>query len=70
MEAFLADVFAYRAMFSEAAKLYKKTGNSQKALDMYTDLRMFDLAKVKCYLHEIKVLISIKIRPNIKCCKW
>ncbi|XP_077972109.1 intraflagellar transport protein 122 homolog [Styela clava] len=45
LEAFLADVYAYRGMFSEAAKLYKKTGNQQKALDMYTDLRMFDLAK-------------------------
>ena len=43
---FLADINAYRSNFSEAARLYKKSGNSQKAVDMYTDLRMFDLAKV------------------------
>ena len=30
--------------FGDAAKLYKKTGQEQKALTMYTDLRMFDLA--------------------------
>ena len=32
--------------FAEAAKLYKKSGNQQKAMNMYTDLRMFDMAKV------------------------
>ncbi|CAK8675911.1 intraflagellar transport protein 122 homolog [Clavelina lepadiformis] len=42
---FLADINAYRSQFSEAARLYKKSGNSQKAVDMYTDLRMFELAK-------------------------
>ena len=46
LDAFLADIYAHRAMFSEAGKLYKKTGNEQKALNMYTDLRMFELAKV------------------------
>lgn len=43
---FLADVYAYQAKFQEASKLYKKSNQEQKALNMYTDLRMFDQAKV------------------------
>lgn len=46
MEAFLADIYAHQGNFSEAGRLYKKTGYDQKALNMYTDLRMFELAKV------------------------
>lgn len=45
-ELFLADVYAYQGKFHEAAKLYKRTGHESKALSMYTDLRMFDFAKV------------------------
>lgn len=45
-ELFLADVYAYQGKFHEAAKLYKKSGHDNLALDMYTDLRMFDYAKV------------------------
>ena len=44
---FLGDVYAYQGKFHEAAKLYKKAGQEHKALNMYTDLRMFDFAKVK-----------------------
>ncbi|XP_059571923.1 intraflagellar transport protein 122 homolog isoform X2 [Alligator mississippiensis] len=44
-ELFLADVYAYQGKFHEAAKLYKKSGHDNLALDMYTDLRMFDYAK-------------------------
>lgn len=40
----LADVLAFQGKFTEAAKLYKKAGQEQKALTMYTDLRMFDHA--------------------------
>ncbi|XP_074646999.1 intraflagellar transport protein 122 homolog [Tubulanus polymorphus] len=42
---FLGDVSAYQGKFHEAAKLYKKSGHENKALNMYTDLRMFDFAK-------------------------
>nr|XP_034962440.1 intraflagellar transport protein 122 homolog isoform X3 [Zootoca vivipara] len=42
---FLADVYAYQGKFHEAAKLYKRSGHENLALDMYTDLRMFDYAK-------------------------
>ncbi|KAM8758929.1 intraflagellar transport protein 122 homolog isoform 3-T3 [Rhynchonycteris naso] len=42
---FLADVFSYQGKFHEAAKLYKKSGHENLALDMYTDLRMFEYAK-------------------------
>ncbi|XP_020836758.1 intraflagellar transport protein 122 homolog isoform X5 [Phascolarctos cinereus] len=44
-ELFLADVFAYQGKFHEAAKLYKRSGHENLALDMYTDLRMFEYAK-------------------------
>ena len=43
---FLADVYAYQGKFAEAAKLYKRAGQEQRAMNMYTDLRMFDHAKV------------------------
>lgn len=43
---FLADVYSYQGKFHEAAKLYKKASQEQKALNMYTDLRMFEYAKV------------------------
>ena len=39
-----ADVLAYYGKYGEAAKIYKKMGQEHKALTMYTDLRMFDLA--------------------------
>uniref|UniRef100_A0A673UB11 Intraflagellar transport protein 122 homolog n=1 Tax=Suricata suricatta TaxID=37032 RepID=A0A673UB11_SURSU len=42
---FLADVFSYQGKFHEAAKLYKRSGHENLALEMYTDLRMFDYAK-------------------------
>lgn len=42
---FLADVYGYQGKFGEAAKLYKKASQEQKALNMYTDLRMFEYAK-------------------------
>lgn len=43
---FLGDIYSYQTKFNEAAKLYKKSGTEQKAMNMYTDLRMFDQAKV------------------------
>ena len=43
---FLGDVYSYQGKFHEAAKLYKKSGQEHKSLNMYTDLRMFDYAKV------------------------
>ncbi|KAK2571545.1 Intraflagellar transport protein 122-like protein [Acropora cervicornis] len=43
--AFLADVYAYQGKFHEAGKLYKKTGNDEKAMEMFTDLRQFEYAK-------------------------
>ncbi|EQB77808.1 intraflagellar transport protein 122 isoform 1-like protein [Camelus ferus] len=42
---FLADVFSYEGKFHEAAKLYKRSGHENLALDMYSDLRMFEHAK-------------------------
>jgi len=44
-DVFLADIYAYQGKFAKAADLYEKTGNPTKALQMYSDLRMFDKAK-------------------------
>ncbi|KAH8031379.1 hypothetical protein HPB51_016563 [Rhipicephalus microplus] len=44
-ESLLGDVMAQQGRFSEAARLYKKAGRNSKAVDMYTDLRMFELAQ-------------------------
>lgn len=53
---FLADILAYDGKFSEAAKLYRKCGKDQAAMNMYTDLRMFDLAQVNW--HSVLALLS------------
>lgn len=45
-ELFLADVYAFQGKFHQAADLYKCNGHEAKALSMYTDLRMFEYAKV------------------------
>ena len=43
---FLADILAWQGKFHEAARLYRKCGRSDKAVAMFTDLRMFDQAQV------------------------
>lgn len=49
---FLADVYAYQGKFHEAARLYRRSGQDSRALSMYTDLRMFEYAKV-CVTHDM-----------------
>lgn len=40
-----ADNLAFAGKFKEAARLYQKNGYNNKALTMYSDLKMFDLAQ-------------------------
>ena len=42
---FLGDFAAHRNRFSEAAELYRQAGHEDKAISMYSDLRMFDAAQ-------------------------
>ncbi|PAA93686.1 hypothetical protein BOX15_Mlig006330g1 [Macrostomum lignano] len=42
---FLGDIYAYMGKFAEAAKKYKEAGQEHRAMNMYTDLKMFDQAK-------------------------
>ncbi|ODN03325.1 hypothetical protein Ocin01_03324 [Orchesella cincta] len=44
-KSFLAEVYAYQGRFNEAARLFKENGEEDKAVSMYADLRMFDLAQ-------------------------
>lgn len=40
-----ADTLAFAGKFKDAARLYQKSGHNNKALSMYSDLKMFDLAQ-------------------------
>lgn len=52
MQVFLADIYAYQSKFQDAAKLYKRANQDQKAMNMFTDLRMFEYAKVSyCFVN-------------------
>lgn len=42
---FRGDVLAYRNQLNEASKLYKQAGHEDKAVNMFTDMRMFDQAQ-------------------------
>ncbi|KAF5296550.1 hypothetical protein FQA39_LY12468 [Lamprigera yunnana] len=42
---FLGDIYAYRHKFKEAARMYARHGCADKALTMFTDLRMFSSAQ-------------------------
>lgn len=44
-EVLLGESCAFSGKFKEAARLFLKCGQSSRALEMYTDLRMFDLAQ-------------------------
>lgn len=44
-ECLQADALAFGGRFKEAARLYHKCGHTSRALAMYSDLRMFDLAQ-------------------------
>lgn len=41
----LADFYAFKGNFQDAAKMYKKSGNEAKAMAMFSDLRQFENAK-------------------------
>lgn len=57
-EVMLADIYALRGRYKEAAQLYQKAGQESKALAMYTDLRMFSLAQVNISSSNNLLLIS------------
>lgn len=44
-ETIQADIYAFSGRFKEAARLYQKSGQNNKAMNMYSDLKMFDLAQ-------------------------
>ena len=41
----LAEYYAFKGEFQEAAKMFKKSGNEDKAMAMFSDLRQFENAK-------------------------
>ncbi|XP_049276160.1 LOW QUALITY PROTEIN: intraflagellar transport protein 122 homolog [Rhipicephalus sanguineus] len=60
-ESLLGDVMAQQGRFSEAARLYKKAGRNSKAVDMYTDLRMFEVAQI---LSRLTANTSLELRSG------
>lgn len=67
---FLADVYAYQGKFHEAAKLYRKTGHDSRALSMYTDLRMFEYAKVCVYVFALAAAIRSSHLDRTRASVW
>ena len=49
---FMGDIYAYQGRFSEAAKVYSKTEQVAKAVEMYSDLRKWDEASAFATKHE------------------
>lgn len=43
----LGDYYAYSGRFPDAARNYQQAGAPERAMAMFSDLRMFDLAKVR-----------------------
>ena len=43
---FIGDILAWQGKFHEAARVYRKSGRSDKAVALFTDLRLFDQAQV------------------------
>ena len=46
---FLGDSLAYQGRFQEAARSYRRAGKEHLAFRMYSDLKMFDLAKASLF---------------------
>lgn len=44
-EVLQAETCAFSGKYKEAARFYQKCGQTMRALEMYSDLRMFDLAQ-------------------------
>ena len=42
----LAEILAYQGKYQDAAKMYAKANHVQKAMEMFSDLRQFEQAKV------------------------
>ena len=66
---FLGDVYAYQGRFNDAAKLYRKAGQSNRAMNMYTDLRMFDFAKVRHTAHRVHEIWGFSNLVNRPSCQ-
>eukprot|EP00240_Pyramimonas_obovata_P000052 CAMPEP_0118949464 /NCGR_PEP_ID=MMETSP1169-20130426/49666_1 /TAXON_ID=36882 /ORGANISM="Pyramimonas obovata, Strain CCMP722" /LENGTH=1253 /DNA_ID=CAMNT_0006896109 /DNA_START=163 /DNA_END=3921 /DNA_ORIENTATION=+ len=43
---FLAEILAYQQRYQDAAKMYARSGQVKKAMEMFSDLRLFEEAKV------------------------
>ena len=46
----LGDYYAYSGRFADAARNYQHAGAPERAMTMFSDLRMFDQAKVDLIL--------------------
>lgn len=51
-EHFMGDIYAYQGRFAEAAKIYSKTDQVPKAVEMFSDLRKWDEASAFATKHE------------------
>jgi hypothetical protein len=57
----LGDYCAYNSRFSDAARNYQQAGAPERAMAMFSDLRMFDQAKVNFNWHANNIVDSYMI---------
>ena len=63
LQLILADYYAFKGDFQEAAKMYKKCGNEIKAMEMFSDLRQVreSLTPLQSYYHMLILPIFRKL---------
>lgn len=54
MSMYLGDYYAFGGRFQDAARNYQQGGTPERAMSMFSDLRMFDQAKV----NDIKIICT------------
>eukprot|EP01002_Notosolenus_urceolatus_P013184 NODE_43_length_3237_cov_15.831556_g34_i0.p1 GENE.NODE_43_length_3237_cov_15.831556_g34_i0~~NODE_43_length_3237_cov_15.831556_g34_i0.p1 ORF type:complete len:1042 (+),score=386.07 NODE_43_length_3237_cov_15.831556_g34_i0:156-3128(+) len=68
---FLAEIYAYQGRFTEAAKLFVKCKREDKAIELYSDLKMWPEAKDLCSSDEkLKELIRRQARWAEETGEW
>lgn len=61
---FIGDILAWQGKFHDAARLYRKCGRSDKAVALFTDLRLFDQAQVSLCVGVYQSKIQMHLTPE------
>lgn len=70
-DVFVAEVYAYEGRFKDAARLFQKAGRVDKAIELFTDLKMWADAKALCPSDEkLKDLVRRQARWCEEAGEW